>query len=180
MVEYTEFQTPEMTNNLGMLGYNLISREGSIPKPSRLGPEEAIIRVLYSHPDPRYIEGLPVIIQKNDIDYTVLVGLVEQYSSKDPYIANKVGYILDMTVSLFRSIGVEKDISELESTIKELEKMKNPNDSVLNPNLDSKPYRRFAMQERSEMTKRWNLIEVPEGDSFRKTLLGYINRQNVH
>lgn len=178
MAEYVEHQTPEMTHILSSLGYRLITRKSTmIDKSSRLGPEEAIIKVLTGHPDPRYIEGLPVIIAKNNVNYDVLLGLVRDLKEQDPHLPNKLGYILDITYTILKKVGVRKDYNKLESTITKLNKIKSSKESVIDPSIDTKVYRDFANSRRNERMKHWNIISLFDEDSFEKTLLLYINKE---
>lgn len=179
MAEHIDHQTAEMTNSLSRLGYELLSRISRIEnnKSETLSPEEAIIKVLTGHPDPRYIKGLPVIIAKNKVDYSRLMEFVDELKEQDSHLPNKVGYILDLTYSMLKQVGITKDYGQLESTIAELSKIKSSEECVINPSLDTSAYREFAKSRNDERMKRWKIIGLFDEDSFQKTLLLYLDRK---
>jgi len=178
MGEYVEYQTPALTKSLGKLGYGLLSNEETADE-LNISPEQAIIEVLTRHPDPRYVKGISVILQKNQINYKKLFDLADSYRSADPNLPNKLGYVLDITHELFKRLGISKDDSELEMTINKLDAIKSKNEAALNPNFrNNAKYLEFAKKKQDEKMRYWNVIGMPIGDQLYKTLLLYM--KDVH
>ncbi|MBS3137580.1 hypothetical protein J4232_04040 [Candidatus Woesearchaeota archaeon] len=90
--------------NLSCYGYDLISVE-KIKKANRIEIEELIMIILIQYPQARFIEAIPTILLKNDINQFELYR-----KSYDYGLINKIGFLLEIAskIAKKKKIGFEQ------------------------------------------------------------------------
>lgn len=148
--------------NLRTRGYPLFGTE-SIDG-TLISPEELIITLLQKK-DARQIEGVPVIISKNPIDYNKLIYLAVQHN-----IVNPVGWILDETYQALLRMGLVNN--SLKYAIDQLFIQKNNLEYVLSSSTVPE-YLEFSRQTRSSTARKWNVVARYSQEGFDKKLRTY-------
>ncbi|MBI4145856.1 hypothetical protein HY489_00805 [Candidatus Woesearchaeota archaeon] len=128
--------------------------------------EELIVGILRNVTEPRYVEGLPVVIAKNRIDYDDLVRRARQEK-----MTNHVGWILDEARAAFERKRISYD-QKISWAIKTLENEKQEGDVFLDN--DREPYWiEDSKQRRTECAARWGVVAIYPKESFDKNLITY-------
>jgi len=169
VLKHVEYQTPELTAALARYGYGLGNLKGREIPPAarRYGVEELVIRILTSNPDPRYVEGLPVIMAKNTIDYAKLLGIAENGNA-----LKRLGWMLSMAKRSYKDLDVPYDL-DLEATVEKCKSAKGGLEEVFNPNFDIAPYRERAKRVREPISAEWGIMTLHTLEAFERNLILY-------
>ncbi len=144
---------------LEKFGYELITLD-NVFSLKNLSIEEIIVYVLTNFPEPRLIEGLPIIILNNRIDVEKLYRLSNQYN-----INNKVGYILDICIEIARRLKLKADIASLKRVRNKINTKKDSKEILL-IDFKSSAYRDLAKRNLDPFLRKWNIISQFKIDNF--------------
>ena len=133
--------------NLSSYGYDMVSVHKQ--KAKKIPIEELIARILIKHPKARFIEAIPIIMIKNNIDKYKLLEIATRYGIK-----NKIGYLLE-SASIIKPL--HKDLLEY------LRKNKDEEISYLvEGDYD------FLLKTSPKRIKSWNLLGRFFDEDFKK------------
>jgi len=153
----------EILFNLDKYGYGLISLN-DIGKKKSLEIEKLIKKILIECPEPRFIEGIPILILKNKINK---YGLLEIAIKND--LKNKIGFLLDISFLLAKKF---KKKFYLEEELEYLKKSRNEKISMFGKK--DKDYIKFLKSKSSERMKKWNLLGRYFDEDFIKIGESYL------
>lgn len=157
----------QIEDNLRVYGFKLgWSADESIDK--QIAVEELIIDILKGVDEPRYINGLPVIIAKNmeSLRFDHLAKRAEEEN-----VANAVGWILEESKESFERKGVSYK-RELADTIKLLEKIKTESETFLGYQRENW-YVEHVKENRGILPKKWGIMAFCPSDEFDRLLMVY-------
>jgi len=124
--------------------------------PSNLSVEETIVSVLVdSEPEPRLLEGIPVLIVKNKINYQKLKKLVDKY-----HLWNEFGYFGDFALKYFNNAQLKDLVNYCHTKLK-------PSRDILGFGYS------FSKEFQKNEEKIWNLIGSPSYSSLEKQFRRY-------
>ncbi len=163
------YQTKGLTDELAASGFPLGNHSvGNRMSVEKKNIEYLIIKILNGNPDPRYVEGIPIIIYFNKLDYDKLLSLA------DNTLKQKLGYVLEITLSLFSEFNIKKDKDIIKKKISILEKEINgAQEIVFTPHFNIRPYIGFAKNRREDSLKKWKLIALYTYADFREQFVNY-------
>lgn len=143
---------PDVLHSFQKFGHPILS---SFPRSSTrlLDPTNLVLQVLEKFPDPRFVEGLPVVFLTQSLNHDWLY-----LQSVRQGLQNRLGLVVDLTLQAFRMTGVAKDQKPLEKLLERLEKVKLSREDVFCGVLsdeDSLPHLRKMAD---PLSKKWNLL----------------------
>lgn len=94
--------------NLSLYGYKMILPK-KLKKSRKISIEELIAEIIIHYPKARYLEAIPIIMAKNQINKFKLLELAAMNGIK-----NKIGYLLETAIMLKPSFGLKDVLSYLE------------------------------------------------------------------
>ena len=143
----------ELLSSFAGRGYELTGVNGY---PVSINTEETIIAALLRDKEPkaRLLEGIPVLLIKNEVDYKFLRKLIDQYR-----LHNEFGYFGEFTLKYVEN----EDLSNLVEYCKNNMK---PEEVSLSTFYDF--FKRFPTDFKNQ--GRWNLIGAPSYLSLEKKL----------
>ena len=143
----------ELLSSFVSRGYELTGVNGY---PVSINTEETIIAALLRDKEPkaRLLEGIPVLLLKNEVDYRFLRGLIDKY-----VLYNEFGYFGEFTLRYIE----DKELKELTEYCKINMK---PEEVSLSAFYDF--FKRFPTDFKNQ--GRWNLIGAPSYLSLEKKL----------
>jgi len=144
--------------NLSRCGYEIICLR-EIKKQGKILLEELIAIILTKSPKPRFIEAIPILLLRNNIDKFKLVEIAYRYD-----VNNQLGYLIEIAMMLAKKFKIKKDISNL---LDYLRKNKEKRIKYLGEERDS-AYREFLLKTSPPRIKKWNLLGRFFDDDFVK------------
>lgn len=152
----TDIET-KIVEELAGRGYELTDVERAT---TEMPVEELIISILKDLKGGRTVEGIPVIIKKNKVNYNRLTELALQKN-----VVNELGYVLEITRDLFEEFNIN-GVNELESTIEKLEGCMDEEEHYLSP-IDSPHYPEIARNHQTLLLKKWNVLGLYQYERFK-------------
>lgn len=151
MRNYKKIGLRELAESYSFMGFPLtnVSLEES------LSPEEAIVIGLLKR-NPRIIEGIPVLLIKNNIDYDKLRILIDK-----EMIWNEFGYLGEFTLTHTKDHNLRNLVDYCRSRMKK--------SATLYPH-----HQEFFREFQEENESRWNLIGSPSHEMLKKQLERYL------
>lgn len=157
---------------LEKFGYELVTLD-NVFSLKILSVEEIIVYVLIKFPEPRLIEGLPIIMLNNKIDVDRLYKLSNQYN-----INNKIGYILDVCIEIARRLKLKADITPLK-ILKNKINAKKDSKEILLIDFKSSAYIDLAKQNSDPFLRKWNIISQFKIENFINHFENYCLRNKM-
>ncbi|MBU0457089.1 MAG: hypothetical protein ABH824_01995 [Nanoarchaeota archaeon] len=152
--------TEEIIYNLSRFGYDLITIK-KIKAQKKYSLEELIIKILTIHPQPRFIEAIPIILLKNEIDQLKLLELTTKH-----HLKNEIGYLIETALMI-------KKKEELKCLFNYLQKTKEKEKKFLGEE-PTKEYREFILKNSPPRIKSWNLFGRFFDQDFKRLARGYL------
>jgi hypothetical protein len=149
-----EDEANSITYNLGKYGIKFIGTR--LPKnPQTLHIEELIIEVLSHKQNPRFVEVLPALMYKNNVDYQRLAALAIKQN-----LANEAGYVLNATRDISGKFGNNSNDSNLVKAIAQLEKNidASPHPLAKHNFDDAAPYFELCRERQTADQRKWNVF----------------------
>jgi hypothetical protein len=147
--------------NASLRGFALISTSGY--HGDEIPVEELIIHI---SANPIWLvslfKGVPVIVKNSQIDYSKLRNL-----AIEKHVQNILGYLLDVTQTIFQSFGEQKDLKNISETIALLIERKEAKTIYLDEESSRNPaYLRLAIKRQCPLLKKWNILGLSYVDGF--------------
>lgn len=155
--------------NLALRGYHL-SGSPEIGEP--MSVEELIVDILKGTEQPRFVDGLIIILAKNNINYDSLIKLAKEHD-----LSNAVGWILEETkISLNRNkVKYSTQLNDaIDKLYKEYQrKEKNKRDTRLITFFAEEFFDEQTRKRRGAITSKWNVLYFFDNDTVDKQLWTY-------
>lgn len=151
--------------------YNLSNYKFEMILPKRLTKqekiplEELIAAIITKRPKPRFIEAIPILLIKNDIDKFKLVEISCKYG-----IVNQLGYLIEIAMIISKKLNIKKDFNDL---LRYMKNNKKKEIKQLEEETDNK-YKDFLMKTSPKRIKKWNLLGRFFDDDFIKLAGAYL------
>lgn len=137
--------------NLNLYGYEIISLHPLLEY--KKIPLEYLISIIISQfPEARFIESIPILLIKNEVDPYLLLEL-----SIKKGIKNQIGYLLDTSFIIARHFKLFKKVSYLRSLLEYYKENKNKEKQILGYE-DNFEYKKFLEENSPKRIKEWNLL----------------------
>ena len=118
-----------------------------------LDPTTLFLYVLAEAPDPRLVEGLPVVVFTQSLNYEWLYREALRLG-----VQNRLGLVLDLTLQAFQRLGAAKDTRLLEALLSRLERVKLGRVEAFEGRAPS-PNEEERLQRLSDpLSRKWNLL----------------------
>lgn len=134
--------------NLSYFGYPMISKK-RIKKHNKIPIEELIAIIICQMPKPRFIEAIPILLLKNNIDKYKLAEIIYKYR-----IQNQMGYLLETAIILSRKFECENDFTDLMDYLKKNKQTEYYNLSEIRDEI----YQKFIEKTTPKRMKKWRLF----------------------
>jgi len=134
--------------NLSSCGYELITPYAS-GKGKKIPLEELIMHILLQYPEARFIEAIPLLLLKQEIDPFKLLELATCFQMK-----NQLGFLLETALSLSKPISKKE---ELQNLLRYLRKNKEKEQHLLGEDF-GKEYKEFLTKSSSPRMASWHLL----------------------
>jgi len=152
--------TPDIIYNLSRYGYDLISFRKPIHE-KKMALEELMVEIIINHPQPRFIEAIPMLLLKNNINQFKLLELATTY-----HLKNEMGYLIETAFMIKRK-------KELVTLLHYLQKSKEKERKILGEDLGEE-YKQFLMRDSPPRIKSWNLLGRFFDHDFKTLAKGYV------
>ena len=160
-----EFNEDDVLYSLRKYGYPVLSSFSE--KPARLlDPSSVVLYVLKQFPDPRLVEGLPVVFLNQGMNYDWLY-----LESVRQGLQNRLGLVVDLASHAFRTAGVTKGLKELEDLLVRLERVKLYREETFQGELPNKNSAVLLSEMSDPLSKKWNLLTNFPLDSVTRWVL---------
>jgi len=152
---------PQVIFSLEIYGYALISPY-KISKQIILPIEELTAKILIQFPEPRFIEGIPIILIKNKINPYELLETASKYDIK-----NQIGYLLETSFLIAKKYGLLKKMQYLYSILNYFKSKKDKDIRILGQ-AEEEEHIKFLKKTSPKRIKEWNLLGRYFDDDFIK------------
>ncbi len=171
-----DYATPELLYNLANYGFELgltAKQSATIEKEefSEQSIEELVITILTENPEPVFIEGIPVILGKNSVDYSKLFQLATERKC-----VKKLGWILSVSEDCY----TEENISYNSSLTDTISRCEQAIDGV-EETIAIEPPKSFfdlSLRLRDDIAIKWNITAHYPKSRIKEHMNLYIGRQN--
>ena len=125
-----------------------------------LSVEEAIVAVLI-HPEPRLLEGIPILLKKNPVNYAFLRDMLDQYK-----VWNRFGYFGEFALTHIDNSDLREIVDHCSQQPKERANISSMEGT-------------FFKDFRHDQERRWNLSGTPSYAALEKQWKRYCNDREV-
>lgn len=150
--------------NLSRFGYDFITTS-KIKRQKCLDIEELISIIITNKPKPRFIEAIPIILLKNQIDKFKLAELAIKYQ-----IINQIGYLIETAMIIAEKLKIKHELNELYSYLKN----NLMEDIAYLGEETSNTYKEFLQKTSPKRISKWNLLGRYFDEDFIKNAKVYL------
>lgn len=150
--------------NLSKYGYDMITLN-KIKKQKKIPIPELISTIIIQRPKARFIEAIPVLLLKNNINKFDLIHVAIKNNIK-----SELGYLIETAMILAKKFDIKKDFRDL---LEYLRNNKEKEIKYLGEEKD-KEYMGFVSKASPKRIRGWNLIGRFFDEDFIRSAEGYI------
>lgn len=147
-----EAREEDVVRSLQDYGYPVLLTKGR-KGGRRLDPTTLVLCVLSQFPDPRFVEGLPVVFFTQTLNYEWLYREAVRQG-----LQNRLGLVVEFTLQAFRLLGVTKDWKVLEDLAARLEKVKLSREETLRGEVLQGAALSLHRHFQDSLSQKWNLL----------------------
>ncbi len=138
---------------------------GPSKKSRSFSPEAVVLGVLRAIPSSRMVECLPGLLVNQDMDYDKLLGL-----AKERGLVNRLGFVVDVAVTLADENGDRKKASRLRGLSKKLwmERHKEAQEFLIGEAPKDSKFRNWLKKKTPRAGKKWGVYGAYSLERFRE------------
>lgn len=137
--------------NLREMGFSLTNTDHMTGTTMRV--EDLVVEILQKAREPRCVEGIPVLLAKNPVDFDYLLRRAEEEG-----LHNAVGWILDEARTAYDSLGIPYS-SDLTKIVDECRAKTQGDDHFVGEGHDPS-FEKYAKHWRGQVAKKWSVLFV--------------------
>lgn len=136
--------------NLARAGYLMWGVEEERYTREIVPAEDILASIILEHKNARFIQGIPMLLMNPDVNLQNIYNM-----AIDMNIQNRVGYLLDMTISIMDELGVEYKKEEINRICSMLYEKRKPNTQYFSELDQWSP--EYTMSNRDKYAEKWNI-----------------------